>query len=72
MFQSFKLYPTYFYRRVNIFSGCSPLGYGPVAVPLPTSGSPNRTVARKFPIGGVYICAGGVDILKFDENSSDL
>jgi len=33
---------------------------------------PYRTVARKFSIGGLYVCLGGLDILKFDKNSTDL
>ena len=31
-----------------------------------------RTVARKFSIGGLYVCSVGLYILKFDENSTDL
>ena len=31
-----------------------------------------RTVARQSSIGGLYVCVGRLDILKFDKNSSDL
>jgi len=31
-----------------------------------------RTVARKFSIGGLCVCAGWLDILKIDKNSTDL
>ena len=31
-----------------------------------------RTVARKSSIGKLYVCVGGLDILKFDKNSTDL
>jgi len=31
-----------------------------------------RTVARKFSIGGLCVCAGGLDTLKIDKNSTDL
>jgi len=31
-----------------------------------------RTVARKSSIGGLYACAGGLDITKFDKNSTCL
>jgi len=30
------------------------------------------TVAKKFSIGGLYVCSGGLEILKFDKNSTDL
>ena len=30
------------------------------------------TVARKFSIGELYVCVRGLDILKFDKNSTDL
>jgi len=30
------------------------------------------TIARKFSIGELYVCSGGLDILKFDKNSTDL
>ena len=33
---------------------------------------PRRTVARKFSIGGLYVCSGELDILKFDKNSTHL
>jgi len=32
----------------------------------------NGTVARKFSIGELYICAWGLDITKSEENSTDL
>jgi len=32
----------------------------------------NRTVARKFSIEGLYVCLGGIGILKFDKSSTDL
>jgi len=31
-----------------------------------------RSVARKFSIGEFYCCSGGLYILKFDKNSTDL
>jgi len=31
-----------------------------------------RTVARKSSKGGLYVCAGGLDIQNFDKNSTDL
>jgi len=37
-----------------------------------TFGGHSRTVARKFSIGVLYVCSGGLDILKFDKNSTDL
>jgi len=30
---------------------------------------PTRTVARKYSVGGLYVCAGGLDILIFDKTS---
>jgi len=30
-----------------------------------------RTVARKFSIGGICVCAGWLDIVKIDKNSTD-
>jgi len=33
---------------------------------------PDRTVARKSSIDGLYVCAGRLDILKIDKNSTDL
>ena len=32
----------------------------------------NRTVTRKSSIGGLYVCAKGLDNPKFDKNSTDL
>ena len=32
----------------------------------------SRTVARKFSIGEFYVCSGGLGILEFDKNSTDL
>jgi len=31
-----------------------------------------KTVAKKFSKGGLCVCAGGLNILKIDENSTDL
>jgi len=31
-----------------------------------------RTVARKSSIGGLYVCAGGLDIIKFDKSFTDV
>ena len=31
-----------------------------------------KTIARKFSIGGFTSVQGGIDILKFDKNSTDL
>jgi len=35
-------------------------------------GGLGRTVARKFSIGGLYVCAGGLDILKIGKYSTCL
>jgi len=32
----------------------------------------NRTVDRKSSIGRLYVCARGLDLLKFDKNCTDL
>jgi len=32
----------------------------------------NRTVNRKSSIGRLYICAKGLDVLKFDKSCTDL
>jgi len=37
-----------------------------MAVPKPS------TFARKSSIEGLYVCAGGLDIPKFDKSSTDL
>jgi len=31
-----------------------------------------RTVARKFSVGGLWVCAGGLDTAKINKNSTDL
>jgi len=61
-------------ERAKIFSTHhKPLICGPEAQALFVNcRNSNRTVARKFLIGGLCVCAGGLDFLNIDKNYTDL
>jgi len=43
-----------------------------VVMVRPVTRGKSRTVVRKFSVGGLCVCAGGLDILKIDKSPSDL
>jgi len=62
-FNFYHMFETNFSERKNIWRSTKNIwGYLPLNASM--SGGLGRTVARKYSIGDLHVCVGGLDILK--------